>query len=188
MRGRKRAHLRGDLAEEGELLAGAGLEGVGGTAADDGGVETEGTEVADGVLGGLGLLLTNGAWERIRGKRIRVRGEGGEEGRGRMQTEDGDEGDVNDAEVVGANAELELAESLDEGHALNVADGAAELDDANVGLAVHAVGRGLADALEPILDLVDHVGDDLDRLAQVVTTALLGGIEKDDDETEDDDN
>ncbi len=61
-----------------------------------------------------------------------------------------------------------LADRLEERQALDVADGPADLDDDDVGVAV------AGDALDPLLDLVRDVGDDLDRAAEVVAAALLG--------------
>ena len=62
----------------------------------------------------------------------------------------------------------ELADGLDERLALDVADGAAELGD-------HDVGAGLLlDAEEPVLDGVGHVRDDLDGAAEEVSLALAG--------------
>jgi len=59
----------------------------------------------------------------------------------------------------------ELADGFEEGQALDVADGAADL-------AEHEVDLGVADA-EEVLDLVGDVGDHLDGLAEVVATAFL---------------
>ena len=61
-----------------------------------------------------------------------------------------------------------LADGLEERQALDVADGAADLDDDDVGIAV------ARDAPDPLLDLVGDVRDDLDRAAEVVAAALLG--------------
>jgi hypothetical protein len=62
--------------------------------------------------------------------------------------------------------EAELPDRLQERQRLDVADGAADLDD----LDVHA----LADAADALLDLVGDVRDDLDGAAEVVAAALLG--------------
>jgi hypothetical protein len=61
-----------------------------------------------------------------------------------------------------------LADRLEEGQRLDVADRAADLDDDHVGSAV------ARDAPDPLLDLVRDVRDDLDRAAEVVAAALLG--------------
>jgi hypothetical protein len=94
--------------------------------------------------------------------------------------EDGDERDVDEADVLGADAELELAQRLEEDEGLDVADGAADLDEADVGRrrrrAVRARRRAVDDlvrnAVEPVLHGVRHVGDDLHRLAELVAAAL----------------
>ena len=65
-----------------------------------------------------------------------------------------------------------LPQSLDKRHALNVSDGPAQLNDAHVGHAALAVDGQLCDTLDPVLDRVGDVRDDLHRLTQVVTTAL----------------
>lgn len=58
-------------------------------------------------------------------------------------------------------------------HAFDVSDGAAELDDADFGLA-HVLGDGDGgDALDPGLDGVGDVRDDLDGLAEVVALPLF---------------
>ena len=71
------------------------------------------------------------------------------------------------ADVVPSDVPPELADGLDEGDDLDVADGAADLDDDHIDV----LG---AEGPDAFLDLVGHVRDDLDGLAQVVTPALLG--------------
>lgn len=131
------------------------------------GHEAEAAQVPDGRLGRLGLEL---AVDRRH------------------------ERDVEERKVVLADAELELAHGLDERRRLDVADGAAKLqegedvsflpgaatgwrewthlDDADVGLLVRLVDRDARDALDPVLDGVRDVRDDLDRLAEVVAPPL----------------
>ena len=79
----------------------------------------------------------------------------------------GHEGQVHVADVVPPDVASELADGLEEGDDLDVAHRAPDLDDDDVDV----VGAEAADAL---LDLVGDVGDDLDRLAQVVASSLLG--------------
>ena len=74
--------------------------------------------------------------------------------------------DVQD--VAPADVLAHLADRLEERQALDVADGPADLDDHHVGPAV------AGQALDPLLDLVGDVGNDLDRPAEVVAAALLG--------------
>ena len=68
--------------------------------------------------------------------------------------------------VVAAELDAELADRLEERQRLDVADRAADLDHADVGVA-----RAHADA---VLDLVGDVRDDLHRRAEVVAAAFLG--------------
>ena len=70
--------------------------------------------------------------------------------------------------VAAADVLAHLADRLEEGQRLDVADGAADLHDHHVGLAV------ASHADDALLDLVGDVRDDLDRAAQVVAAALLG--------------
>ena len=65
-----------------------------------------------------------------------------------------------------------LPQSLDERHALDVSHGPSQLNDAHVGHAALAVDGQLGHALNPILDRIGDVRDDLNRLAQVVAAAL----------------
>ena len=71
------------------------------------------------------------------------------------------------AHVVAPGLLAELADRLEEGQDLDVADGAADLGDHDVDL----VGGETGDAP---LDLVGDVGDDLHGLAEVVAAALGG--------------
>mmetsp|Transcript_144811 Transcript_144811/g.464141 ORF Transcript_144811/g.464141 Transcript_144811/m.464141 type:complete len:419 (+) Transcript_144811:743-1999(+) len=69
--------------------------------------------------------------------------------------------------------ELELPERLDERHGLDVADGAAELDHANLGAQSATVDRHACRAVQPLNDRTCHVRDDLYCLPQIVAPALL---------------
>ncbi len=73
-----------------------------------------------------------------------------------------DEGDVLVADLV-----LELAQRLEEGQALDVARGAADLGDDDVGVVA------LRDLVDAVLDHVGDVGDDLHRRAEVEPLALV---------------
>ena len=72
---------------------------------------------------------------------------------------------MDDERVAAADVLPELADRLEERQRLDVADGAADLDDDDV-----VVARDAADA---VLDLVGDVRDDLDGLAEVVAAPLL---------------
>ena len=78
----------------------------------------------------------------------------------------GHQGQVDVADVVAADVPAELPDGLNERHDLDVADGPADLDDDDVDVLV-------GQALDPVLDLVGDVGDDLDGPAQEVAAALL---------------
>ena len=137
-----------DVAEERELVQNGLLEGFLASAREHVRGEARGPQRLHGVLRGFRFLLAHGA-------------------------HDGHERDVDEAEVLRPDAPLELAQRLDERHRLDVADGAAELDDAHIrriGLAVH---RDLRHALDPLLDLVRDMRDHLHGLAQVLALALL---------------
>jgi hypothetical protein len=68
-------------------------------------------------------------------------------------------------DVVAALLDTHLADGFQEGQRLDVADGAAHLDDRHVG----PFGAGL----DLALDLVGDVRNDLDRLAEILAPALL---------------
>lgn len=50
-----------------------------------------------------------------------------------------------------------MSQSLDEGHALDVTNSTAELDDAHIGLLVRAIDRRPSDTLDPVLDGVRNM-------------------------------
>ena len=70
------------------------------------------------------------------------------------------------AQLLGPMLQAHLAHRLEEGQRLDVADGAADLDDRHVDLVAGA-------AADEVLDLVGDVRDHLHRLAEVVAAALL---------------
>jgi hypothetical protein len=132
-----------DVAEHGYLGPNRLLDLVVGAADDEVGLDAHRAQLLDGVLGGLGLDLVGGR-------------------------DVGHQAAVDDGDVAGTLLLAELAHGLDEGLSLDVADGAAELGD-------HDVGTGLLlDAQEALLDGVGDVGDDLDGAAEVVSLALAG--------------
>ena len=71
-------------------------------------------------------------------------------------------------DVVTANLVAHLANRLEERLAFDVANGAANLDDDDVGL------RFLGERKHEALDGIGHVGHSLNRAAKVVAAALLG--------------
>ena len=65
-----------------------------------------------------------------------------------------------------ADVVAELADRLEEGKALDVSDGAPHFGDDHVDVVA-------TDFADPRLDLVGDVGDDLDRVAEIVAAPLL---------------
>ena len=80
--------------------------------------------------------------------------------------------DVNLQKIVLARSPPQLRHSLNERHALDVANRATKLNDADIRLLVGVVDRYPRDLLDPVLDRVCDVWDDLDGFAEVVTLAL----------------
>ena len=76
-----------------------------------------------------------------------------------------DQREVDEEHVLFAHVVLELTDGLEEGQRLDVAHGAADLDDRDVGR--------LGAAVDPALDLVGDVRDDLHGAAQVLSVALV---------------
>ena len=107
----------------------------------DVGLDADGEQFLDRVLGGLGLQLLRGRDPR-------------------------DEGEMDEHGIFAAQFLAHLADGFEKRQGLDIADGAADFDDGDVG----AVGRNLAHG---VLDLVGHVRDDLHGLAEVVAAALL---------------
>lgn len=74
-----------------------------------------------------------------------------------LSVDSGHVGDMNVHEVHAPGLVAQLSQGLDEGHALDIADCATELDDANVRLLVGPIDGNLRDALDPIPDRVRNV-------------------------------
>ena len=107
---------------------------------DDVGLDPAAAQLGHRVLGRLGLLLA--------------------------RDQEGHQGEVDVADVVPADVPAELADGLDEGHDLDVADGPADLDDDDVDVLV-------GQAPDAVLDLVGDVRDDLHGAPEEVAPALL---------------
>ena len=75
--------------------------------------------------------------------------------------------------VFASDAKFELAECLDEVHGFNVTDGAAQLDDANLGRFAAAVRWNSGHPLDRGDDVVGHVRDELHRLSQIISAPLF---------------
>ena len=135
--------VAGDIAERRNLLADAAGHRVI-AAADDGvGLDADGPKLLDAVLGGLGLQLL---------------------GRRNIRKE----GQVDVEDIVAAHLVPHLADGLQEGEALDIADGAADLDDDDL-----RAGLG-GEAEDVVLDVVGDVGDGLDGAAEEIAAAFLG--------------
>ena len=130
------------VAEERDLALQALRDVLVAPADDDVGLDAAAAQLGDRVLRRLGLLLSGGR-------------------------EVGHQREVHVADVLPADVAAELADRLQEGDDLDVADGAPDLDD-------HDVDVLAGEPKDAVFDLVGDVGDDLDRLAEVVPTALLG--------------
>lgn len=79
---------------------------------------------------------------------------------------------VRTAKVLATHPELELPERLHKCHALDVADCAAQLDNAHLRLAL-PVHRLAGHLLHPVLNGVRNVRNDLHRFAEKVAGSLL---------------
>ena len=100
----------GDVAEERDLALDVGVEEPVGAAEQDVGLDADRAQVADAVLRRLGLQLAGRADERHQRQ-------------------------VDVERVLAADVEAELADRLEERHALDVADRAADLDEHDVHVA-----------------------------------------------------
>ena len=80
--------------------------------------------------------------------------------------------DMNLQEVVLPGSSSQLGHGLDERHALDIADGATQLNDAHIRLFAGVVDGYPCHSFNPVLDSVGDVGHDLHCLAQVIAFAL----------------
>ena len=128
------------VAEKRDLFLDVAAEIDFATADDDVGLDADGAQFLDAVLGGLGFDLA-----------------------GHAQV--GHQGQVDAQGVFPAEVAAQLADGLQKRLALDVAHGAADLDDGHILVCGHAE--------DGLLDLVGDVGNDLDRAAQIVAPALL---------------
>ena len=109
----------------------------------------------DAVLSGFRLLLSIAAYDRHHGH-------------------------VHDAEVLRPHSELQLAQSLHEGHGLDVSDGAAQLDHAHLRNCLRngsgfATAYGLRSDVHDALDyFIRYVRNDLDSLPEEFSSSLFG--------------
>ena len=105
------------------------------------------------MLGGLGFELSSGGQE-------------------------GNEGYMDEGDVVAPQIGAHLSGGLEEGLGLDVTDGATDLGDDDVGEVAVVIGLGLS--AHDSLDLVGDVRDDLDSVAEVLPSPFLcddGGVD-----------
>ena len=129
------------VAEQGDLLPVGDVDRPLGAADEDVGLNADLAEEPDGVLRRLGLQFA---------RRLEV----------------GHEREVDEDAVLAAHLQRNLPDRLEEGEALDVAHGAADLGDGDVGLTVGEVSHHL-------LDLVGDVRNHLHGLAEKLSPPLL---------------
>ena len=131
----------GKAGEERDLLADLAVQAALGAADQGVGLDPDPAQLVDRVLGRLRLQLARVA-------------------------DVGHQGQVDEHRALRPEVGVELADRLEEGQRLDVADRAADLGD-------HEVDRlRLGDDPDPVLDLVGDVRDHLHRGAEVVAAAL----------------
>lgn len=106
-----------------------------------------------------------------------------------LAADDGDERDVDKSKVFMADSELELTHGLDERHRFNITNGTTELiainktykkramkkshlDDTNVRLLSSLVHRDLRNSLNPVLDGVGQMRNNLNSFSEVISPSL----------------
>lgn len=89
-----------------------------------------------------------------------------------LSLDDWHKGDVDLEKVVLSGPASQLAHRLNEGRALDISHGPAQFNDAHIRCLVRIVHRDACDALNPVLDRVCQVGDDLHRTSKVVAATL----------------
>ena len=79
---------------------------------------------------------------------------------------------MDESEILVAYSELELAHCFHEGGRLDIADCAAEFDDADVGFLARVVDCYTRNTFDMVLDCVCDVRDNLHCLSQVIAFPL----------------
>src|SRR5581483_9857636 len=130
------------VAEQGNFLAHFLVERLFATRDQDVRRNADFAQLGDGLLGRLGLEFTGGFDER-------------------------DVGDVHEQDVPHAGAEREFADGFEERQALDVAGGAADFGDDDVGLGF------FGEPVDAVLDFVGDVRNDLHGFAEVTAFALV---------------
>ena len=134
--------LHRDVGKECDLLLDLGLQGMLAAGDDHVRLDPGGPEFPYALLRRLRLLLPD-------------------------RPHHGDEGRVDEQDVLLPLLLPELADRFEEGHSFDVADGPTDFDEDDVGVFL------LPHLPEQRLDLVRDVGDDLDCLAEIVAAAFL---------------
>lgn len=110
------------------------------------GCETGGTGIADSLLSWLGLLLT---------------------------ANNGNKRDVDLEEVFLSGTTAQLSHGLNKGPRFNITDSSSQLDDADIRLLAGLIDGDLGDTLDPILNRVGQVRNNLHSLTQVIASSLF---------------
>ena len=132
-------------AHVGDLLNGAFLQRQLAATGNQVRIQTCAANIANGSLGGLRLLLV------MNHRDVRH---------------------MNLSKVVLARSALELADGVNERRTLNISNSTTQLDNANIGFPPRLVNGNLGHPLDPILNGVGDVGDNLNGLAKVTTDTL----------------
>jgi hypothetical protein len=83
-----------------------------------------------------------------------------------------DQGDVNLQKVSLPSTSFQLSHGLNEGRALDIANGATQFNDAHIGTLVGIVNRYSCNPLDPVLNCIRKMRHNLDGLSQIVTPTL----------------
>ena len=89
-----------------------------------------------------------------------------------LSVNDGHIRDVDLHEIILARPSPQLAHSLDEGHALNITDRTSQLNYTDIGFLARVIDGYPRNLLDPVLNCIGNVRDDLHGLTQVVALAL----------------
>jgi hypothetical protein len=79
---------------------------------------------------------------------------------------------VNLQKVVLSGSASELSQSLDEWRRLDITHSSSQLDNADISLFIGIVNGYTSDSLNPVLDLVRKMWDDLNGLSEVFSPSL----------------
>ena len=131
-----------DIAEESDLVEDVFIDGIIAAQGDHVGLDTDAAQFAHAVLCRFCLQFLAGG-------------------------QVGQPGDVNVERIVAAHVLAHLADGFKKGQTLDIANGAADLDQDHVG------AGGASHQSDPALDLVGDVRNHLDGAAQIVAASFL---------------